>query len=409
MEREEKSIWHVDKQEEKKENMKIALVHDWLTGMRGGEKVLEIFCGLFPHAHLYTLIHNKGSVSNTIEKMDIRTSVVQEFPFKEKKYRHYLPIFPAVIGRFKLEDYDLVISSSHCVAKGVKTGPNTLHVCYCFTPMRYIWDLYDLYFGKDRANIITRISMSLVLNYLRKWDVASSKRVDRFVAISEYVAGRIKKYYDRESDIIYPPADCSYFKPGASNGDFYLMVSPLAPNKRVDIAINAFNKLGLSLRIIGSGPEEKGLRKIAGNNIELLGWQSDEVVRDHFAKCTALIFPGVEDFGIVPLEAQACGRPVIALGEGGVLETVIPFPDGEHKFENEEEIMNGATGVFFKEQTPESLEQAVIRFEKIKGSFNKEQIRKHAETFDVIIFKEKIKNYIEQIYGEFRKGHSITK
>ncbi|MFQ5714311.1 MAG: glycosyltransferase [Candidatus Scalinduaceae bacterium] len=410
-------------------NMKVALVHDWITGMRGGEKVLEVFCELFPHAHLYTLLHNKGSVSDIIENMDIRTSFVQHFPLIKNKYRHFLPIFPTAIERFNLEGYDLVLSSSHCVAKGVVTGSGTLHVCYCFTPMRYIWDMYDEYFTKEKSSVITRKFISLVLDYLRKWDVESSRRVDRFVAISKYVAGRIKKYYDRESDIIFPPVDCSYFNPGTSsvprpsrlrlaeeprlspprcNGDFYLMVSPLAPNKRVDIAIKAFNKLSLSLKIIGNGQEEKRLEKITDKNVELMGWQSDEVVREHYINCKALIFPGVEDFGIVPLEAQACGKPVIAYGKGGVLETVIPLNDNKLNTDAE----NGkpalteptsATGMFFYEHTPESLARAVIHFESVKDLFNKTKIREHAESFDRAIFKERIKDYIDQKYNEFRK------
>ena len=380
--------------------MKIALVHDWLTSMRGGEKVLEVFCELFPHAHLYTLLHHKGSVSDTIENMDIRTSFVQKLPLIKKKYRHLLPIFPTAIERFNLEGYDLVLSSSHCVAKGVVTGSDTLHVCYCFTPMRYIWDMYDEYFTKEKSSVITRKFISLVLDYLRKWDIESSKRVDRFVAISKYIAGRIKKYYDRESHIIFPPVDCSYFNLGTSDGGFYLMVSPLAPNKRVDIGINAFNKLGLPLKIIGTGQEEKKLEKIAGNNVELMGWQSDEVVRKHYATCRALIFPGEDDFGIVPLEAQACGKPVIAYGKGGALETVIPLNDNKLNIEGE----NGksATGVFFYEHTPESLAQAVIHFEGVRGLFNKIKIREHAETFDMAIFKERIRNYIDQEYNEFK-------
>jgi len=230
--------------------------------------------------------------------------------------------------------------------------------------MRYIWDMYDEYFTKEKSSVITRRSISLVLDYLRKWDIESSKRVDRFVAISKYVAGRIKKYYDRESYIIFPPVDCSYFNLGTSDGDFYLMVSPLAPNKRVDIAIKAFNKLSLPLKIIGTGQEEKRLGKIAGKNVELMGWQSDEVVREHYVNCKALIFPGVEDFGIVPLEAQACGKPVIAYGKGGVLETVIPL--NGNKLNTEGGNRKSATGMFFYEHTPESLAQAVIHFEGVR-------------------------------------------
>ncbi len=401
--------------------MKVALVHDWLTGMRGGEKVLEVFCELFPHAHLYTLLHNKGSVSDIIEDMDIRMSFVQKLPLIKKKYRYLLPIFPTAIERFNLEGYDIVLSSSHCVAKGVITGSDTLHVCYCFTPMRYIWDMHDEYFTKEKSSVITRRFISLVLSYLRKWDVASSRRVDRFVAISKYVAGRIKKYYERESDIIFPPVDCSYFNPGTSsvpreprlspprcNGDFYLMVSPLAPNKRVDIAIKAFNKLSLPLKIIGTGQEEKRLEKIAGKNVKLMGWQSDEVVRNHYAACKALIFPGLDDFGIVSLEAQACGKPVIAYGKGGALETVIPLNSNELNTEggNGKSALTeptSATGMFFYEHTPESLAQAVIHFESVKDLFNKTKIREHAESFDRAIFKERIKSYIDQKYNEFKK------
>ena len=380
--------------------MKVALVHDWLTGMRGGEKVLEVFCELFPDAHLYTLLHNKGSLSDTIEEMDIRTSFIQKMPFIKKKYRHLLPIFPTAIERFDLREYDLVLSSSHCVAKGVITGADTLHICYCFTPMRYIWDLYNLYFGKERAGMVTRLATSLVLNYLRKWDVESSKRVDKFVAISKYIAERIKKNYDRDSDLIYPPVDCSYFKPGLVNDGFYLMVSPLAPNKRVDLAVEAFNTIGLPLIVIGSGQEEKKLEKMADKNIKLMGWQSDEVVREHYVNCKALIFPGVEDFGIVPLEAQACGKPVIAFGEGGALETIIPL---DKKTENSNEQLENATGLFFYEQTAESLANAVARFEDVQGQFNCQAIRGNAELFDRAIFKDRIKEYIDKKYKEFRR------
>ena len=383
--------------------MKVALVHDWIAGMRGGEKVLEVFCELFPHAHLYTLLHNKGSASDTIENMDIRTSFIQHLPLAKRKYRYFLPVFPTAIERFDLRGYDVVLSSSHCVAKGVMTGPHTLHVCYCFTPMRYIWDMYDQYFTGERSGGMTRLAASFVRNYLRKWDVKSSRRVNRFVAISKYVAERIKKHYNREPDIIFPPVDCSYFKSSSSSGDFYLMVSPLAPNKRVDIGINAFNKLGIPLKVIGSGQEESRLRGIANRNIELMGWQSDETVRDHYAAYKALIFPGIDDFGIVPLEAQASGKPVIAYGGGGALETIIPIDNDRLKMKSENGQSENATGIFFYEQTPESLAQAVLHFEDIKDSFNKQEIRKNAKFFDRAIFKDKIKKYIEKQYKEFRR------
>jgi glycosyltransferase involved in cell wall biosynthesis len=274
--------------------------------------------------------------------------------------------------------------------------------------MRYIWDMYDQYFTRERSDGMTRWAASLVRNYLRKWDVASSKRVDRFVAISKYVAGRIKKYYDRESDIIFPPVDCSYFKPSSSSEGFYLMVSPLAPNKRVDIAIRAFNKIDLPLKVIGSGQEEKELKKIAGKNVTLMGWQSDEVVREHYATCKALIFPGIEDFGIVPLEAQASGKPVIAYGDGGALETIIPIDNDKLKIMSENEQSQKATGVFFYEHTPDALAEAVSYFEDIRDIFDRHEIRKNAESFDRVIFKEKISNYIEQKYSEFKKKVSLV-
>jgi glycosyltransferase involved in cell wall biosynthesis len=382
--------------------MKVALVHDWLTGMRGGEKVLEVFCELFPDAHLYALLHNKGSASDTIENMDIRTSFIQHLPLAENKYRYFLPLFPNAIERFDFRGYDVVLSSSHCVAKGVITGSDTLNVCYCFTPMRYIWDMYDQYLTGNRSGVITGWAASLVRNYLQKWDVESSRRVNRFVAISKYVAERIRKYYDRDPDIIFPPVDCSYFKPSSPSEDFYLMVSPLAPNKRVDIGINAFNKLGLPLKIIGSGQEEDRLRRIANRNIELMGWQSNEIVRDHYAACKALIFPGIDDFGIVPLEAQASGKPVIAYGDAGALETIIPINSNRPREDSEDGQSQKATGIFFYEHTPGALAEAVSYFEGIRDMFDRHEIRKNAESFDRVIFKEKIRDYIDQKYIEFK-------
>jgi glycosyltransferase involved in cell wall biosynthesis len=225
--------------------------------------------------------------------------------------------------------------------------------------------------------------------------------VNKYVAISRYIAERIKKNYGRDSDLIYPPVDCSYFKPGFTNEGFYLMVSPLAPNKRVDIAVEAFNAIGLPLIVIGSGQEEKKMKKMAGKNIKLMGWQSDEIVREHYVNCKALIFPGVEDFGIVPLEAQACGKPVIAYGKGGALETIVPL---DENIKNEKEQSGNATGMFFYDQAPESLAQAVVRFEEAQDLFNWQVIRKNAESFDRTIFKDTINKYIEKEYKEFRQG-----
>jgi glycosyltransferase involved in cell wall biosynthesis len=234
--------------------------------------------------------------------------------------------------------------------------------------------------------------------------VASSKRVDKFVGISRYIVERIKRNYGRDADLIYPPVACSYFSPELSNDGYYLMVSPLAPNKRVDIAVNAFNSIGLPLIVIGSGQEEKKLEKMAGKNIKLMGWQSDEIVREHYVNCKALIFPGVEDFGIVPLEAQACGKPVIAFGEGGALETIISLDRDTLSMKSENRKSSNATGMFFYEQTPESLAQAVARFEEAQDLFDWQVIRRNAESFDRAIFKDKIRKYIELEFKKFRQG-----
>jgi glycosyltransferase involved in cell wall biosynthesis len=364
--------------------MKVAIVHDWLTGMRGGEKCLEVFCELFPEATLYTLLHKKGSCSKIIESMDIKTSFLQKFPRIEKDYRNYLFLMPKAIETFNMEGYDLIISSSHCVAKGVKSKPYSLHICYCYTPMRYIWDLYDTYFSA--ANFCKKIGMGLFRAYLQKWDVESSKRVNFFIAISENVKERIKRIYNRDAAVIYPPVDTDFFTPAekvntALENSYYLAVSTLVPYKRIDLAIEAFNVLKLPLKIIGEGPEEKKLRKLANSNIEFLGWVDGDKLKFYYQNCKALIFPGEEDFGIVPVEAQACGKPVIAYKKGGVLETVI----------------EGKTGVFFDSQTAESLISAVERFERMR--FDARIIRQNAEKFNRNLFKERIKKFIYEAIG----------
>jgi glycosyltransferase involved in cell wall biosynthesis len=370
--------------------MKVAIVHDWLTGMRGGEKVLEVLCELYPEAHLYTLIHNKGSVSETIEGMDIRTSFIQRLPFTKKHYRYLLPLFPSAIESFDLNGYDLVISSSHCVAKGVLTPPECLHISYIHTPMRYIWDLYNDYFtslGWLRGTL-----MALVAHYLRVWDVASSKRPDHFVANSKHVASRVEKYYGKDATVIYPPVNCEKFHVSDKVEDYYLVVSAFAPYKRIDIAIEAFNSLELPLKVIGGGQEDKRLRAIAKANIEFLGKLDDATLSNQYSRCKALIFPGIEDFGIVPLEAMASGRPVIAYSKGGALESVVPPRAGREP-----------TGMLFDEQTPEALKAAIRTFEDNIDIFRSEEIRRHAAAFDRPRFKKKIRTYIEKKLKEFRK------
>jgi len=370
--------------------MKIALVHDWLTGMRGGEKVLEALCEIFPEADLYTLVYIPGSVSPIIEKRKIFTSFIQFLPDVERRYRYYLPLMPKAIEKFNLAEYDLVISSSHCVAKGVKTSPRSLHICYSHTPMRYVWEMYDEYFGNAKIHI--KAVMKVLRKYLQKWDIESSKRVNYFIANSENVRKRIQNHYHRDAEVIYPPVDTDFFTQAKacdykeeitlnsqlSTMNYYLVVSAFAPYKKVNLAIEAFNILGYPLKIIGSGQEEKKLKKLAKNNIEFLGWLANDELRKYYQNCKALIFPTEEDFGIVPVEAQACGKPVIAFGKGGALETVI-----------EEE-----TGIFFSEQTAESLIKAIKQFETLK--FDRNKIRENVLRFDHKIFKKKIQSFIAE-------------
>lgn len=358
--------------------MKIALVHDWLTGMRGGEKCLEVFCELFPDAPIYTLLHNKGTMSPVIESRKIITSFIDCLPAKSSRYRKYLPLFPFAVAQFDLSGYDLVISTSHAVAKNVRVRKNALHICYCFTPMRYIWDMYDQYFGKGRVGIVIRVVMMVIAPILRWWDVKTSANVTHFIAISEEVRRRIKKHYSRESEVIYPPVDTDHFTLSSKEEDFFLIVSALVPYKRVDLAVEAFNQNGKRLVIAGTGPDAKMLQSKAGPNIEFLGWQSDDELAELYSRCAALIFPGVEDFGIVPLEAQAAGKPIIAFGRGGALETVI----------------DGKTGLFFEHQTAKSLQNAVQKIALTK--FNPADIRHHALRFSRTVFLQKIKHSIDE-------------
>jgi glycosyltransferase involved in cell wall biosynthesis len=357
---------------------KIAIVHDWLTGMRGGEKVLEVLCELFPDATLFTLRYNKDSVSPTIERMKIKTSIIQRLPKSDSRYQYYLPLMPFAIEIFDLSEYDLIISSSHAVAKGVKVRKDALHICYCHTPMRYIWDQYENYFGKDKSGFLSRTAMRFFRKCLQRWDVESSGRVNYFIANSKNVQERIKRIYNRDSDVIYPPVEASRFKASITHNGYFLIVSALVPYKRIDIAVEAFNELGEKLIIVGIGSEAEKLKRIAKNNIEFHGWASNEKIAEYYSGCRALIFPGEEDFGIVPLEAMASGKPVIAFAKGGALETVV---------ENQ-------TGMFFKGQTKESLVDAVKRFESKK--FTAEEIHKHALKFDREIFRDKLKEYFSK-------------
>ena len=358
--------------------MKVAFVHYWLVTDRGGEKVLEALCELFPDADIYTHVLNPSRTSKNILKHSIRTTFIQNLPFSKRLYQKYLPLMPIALEQLDLRNYDLVISSESGPAKGVLTSPNTLHLCYCHSPMRYVWDMYHDYL--ESATGLTRLLMPPLIHYLRMWDYASAARVDQFVANSNHVAARIQKHYRRSAKVIYPPVDVKAFTQSNNHEDFYLIVSQLVKYKRIPLAVEAFNRNGRQLIVIGEGEEFETLRGIAKKNVTLLGRQEFSVIRDHLARCKALIFPGEEDFGIVPVEAMASGRPVIAYRKGGALETVI----------------ENVTGIFFNEQTPNALIDAVSRFELIQNQFSQEKIVNHALAFSREEFKSRMKQLIEE-------------
>ena len=359
--------------------MRAALVHDWLTGMRGGEKVLEALGELLPDADLLTLLHVPGSVSPRIERHRIRTSFIQRLPFAATHYRRYLPLFPMAIERFDLTPYSLVVSSSHAVAKSVKPAA-ARHLCYCHSPMRYAWDQFEAYFGQERVGYVASQWMYRpIMARLARWDAATASRVHRFVANSRYVAGRIARYYNREATVVYPPVDTAFYRPAAVSPEtHFLIVSALVPYKRIDLAIAACRRAGARLRIVGDGPERQRLEQLAGSGAELLGSLSDEAVRDEYRRALALILPGEEDFGMVPVEAQACGRPVVAYGRGGALETVV---DGE-------------TGVLFTELTVPAIADALDRVTRLR--IDSTRVRAHAQQFSRERHLERMRGIIDE-------------
>jgi len=358
---------------------RIALVHDWLTGMRGGEKVLEAVCGLFPGASLFTLVHVPGGASPAIERLGPRASVLSSLPGIRRGYRYLLPLFPTVIEQFDLDEYDLVISTSHCAAKSVVRCGRARHVSYCFTPMRYVWDQRHAYFGAGRLGPRSRRAIWPVLAWLARWDAATAHRVDRYLADSQHVARRIQRYYNRQSVVIYPPVDIDFYRPDATvPTPTALVVSALVPYKRVDVAIEACRQAGVPLRIIGHGPEEARLRAMAGPGVEFLGNCSSADIRRCYREAGVVLLPGEEDFGIVPVEAQACGRPVAAPGVGGVLETVI----------------DGVTGVLSPSGSPEALAGAIRR--ALDGHFDSTIIRQHAEAFGYERFSKEFRSAIDE-------------
>ncbi|VTS04510.1 glycosyltransferase [Tuwongella immobilis] len=367
----------------------VVLVHDWLTGMRGGEKVLESFARLWPNAPLATLIHVPGTVSETIEHRRIITSLLNRLPGVASYYRYLFPWMPGAIQRMRLPESRVVLSSSHCVAKAIPLPPNAVHLCYCHTPMRYAWHMKDAYFGEQATQGRKVVGMKgraleLLLQQMRNWDRRTAANVHRFLANSRTTQQRIRDCYQRESTIVYPPVDTDFYQLGSQPREsFYLIVSACAPYKRLDLAIQACQKLKRPLVIIGTGQDAARLQSIAGPETTFLGWQSDAVIRDHLQRCRALLFPGLEDFGIVPVEAQACGAPVIAFGRGGATETVIPLGDASQP-----------TGVWFESQTVESMIDAMQRFEQSESAFDPRALRSHAEQFSTQEFESQIRQIV---------------
>lgn len=328
--------------------LRVTFVHDWLNGMRGGEKCLEAMLERHPNSPIHTLFYERGRVSNRIASHPVHTTFLQRWPGIFKHYRSFLPFFPAAIDSARLKPCDVVVSMSHCVAKSVKKPAGSAHLCYIFSPVRYAWCQFDEYFsGRDP---VSRAAIRAALDRLKSWDRATASRVDRFVAISKHVAARVREFYNREASVVYPPADVDFYTPdrSARREDFYLVLSALVPYKRLDLAVRAMTRMKKNCVVIGEGPERKNLEKLAGPTVKFLGWRSDEELRGHYRRAKALLFPGEEDFGIVPVEMQACGGPVVGLGRGGLLETV----------------RDGLTGVFFREPSEDALIDAVERFEK---------------------------------------------
>lgn len=361
--------------------MRVALVHYWLVGDRGGEKVLKALYELFPQAVIFTHVFDRENVNPIFKDAPVRTSSIARLPFARSKYQVYLPFMPIALEGLDLQDFDLVISTESGPAKGIIPAPHAKHFCYVHSPMRYIWNMYAD--SMRRSNIAIRTLFPPIASWLRTWDVASAARVDAFAANSSIVKARIARYWGRDSQIIHPPVATADFPVTPQHEGFYLYVSELVDYKRADIVVDAFTASGRPLVVIGDGPQMKDLRRRAGPNVNLLGRVDFASLRAHYAACRAFVFAAEEDFGIVPVEAMACGKPVIAYGKGGALDTVKP----------------GLSGVLFSEQSAAALNMAVSAFEDSANAFDPHRIRAHAETFDVSVFKAQMGAAIERLVG----------
>lgn len=378
--------------------LRVALVHYWLVNRRGGERVLEALAEMFPQADIFTLVLDPEKLSPQLRSHRITTSFLDKLPGARRHYRKLLPLFPLAVEQFRLRDYDLVISSESGPAKGVITSSHTCHICYCHSPMRYLWDMYHQYREGRGVGPLSRLIFDLSAHYVRMWDVATASRVDHFVANSENVARRIRKHYRRDARVIYPPVDVSAGYLADSIEDYYLVASPLVDYKRVDLAIQAANRLRRPLRVIGDGEEAKRLRRLAGATVSFLGYVTDDVLRENYAHARALLYPGEEDFGMVPVEVQSFGRPVIAYAQGGALESVNGLLPGETL------DPQSTTGVFFAEQSVDGLVEAMERFESMESSFSPARIQAHAQGFGATRFKAEIRAFVEEALAEFRSS-----
>ncbi len=369
--------------------MKTAIVHEWLVNYAGSERVVESFANIWPEADVFTLVDFLDDEQREIilKGKKTKTSFLQHFPFAKKNHRKYLPLFPKAVESFDLSEYDVIISSSHSVAKGFKKHKNQLHICYCHSPMRYAWDEAERYLIEANLNKGVKGKIAkLILNYLRKWDLNSANGVDYFIANSNYIAAKIKRIYNRNADVIYPPVDVNKFSLSNSKEDFYLTASRLVPYKQIDLIVKLFAELpDKKLVVIGGGPEKDKIKSLATPNIQILGYQNFQILKEYMEKAKAFIFVAEEDFGIIVVEAMASGTPVIAGDYGGTAESVI----------------NGKTGILFEKQDLKSLKDALFKFESVANSFNNEVIRKHSLSFDRKMFEKNIKSYVDDKIQNF--------
>jgi glycosyltransferase involved in cell wall biosynthesis len=376
--------------------LRVALVHHWFISRAGGERVFDAIASIFPTADVFTLFLDKQNLPPSLRQRKITASFLNNIPAAQKVHRHFLPFYPLAVEMLDLSGYDLVISSDSGPMKGVLTDPHSTHICYCHSPMRYLWDGHSAY--RRRMSPLTQTIFGFASHYVRNWDYSAAQRVDHFIANSNYVAGRIRKYYRRDSTTIHPPINTSQSYLAGKHEDYYLAVGRLVSYKRTDLLIDACRKLGRKLVIVGEGPERKRLEKRSPNNVKFLGALSDSELGDVYAQCRALLFAADEDFGMVPIEAQSYGRPVIAFGKGGSLETVrgTHIPSRQMTATEDSPI----TGVFFREQTVDSLAAAIVSFESSEDIFVPHQIQAYARRFDTSIFVDRMRNYINNVLAK---------